>query len=355
MEITNFEKTLEMGKRVYNSKMIEKLNEEGGVEYSDAEAIKALCSKVFDKNGEIASMEGLRSFNKLIVETANVEAQARFEQIVNAVSDYKQVGRYDQVQYIKVPQRTQTTMALSASGTGVDFTKIPSRQTKVPAIPKQRQFGVKYQISEMVNDPVNAFRNAVDCVVEEKLKFIFKEVMKLAKAGQAAGKIPAGQSLSQANITLAQYRGLEGKLIRAGKGVRPVLIADMNFINALALKQGTEGLGGSGLSWLTEDLRNSLLRDINIDAISKSVAIATDNPFIDETNAKVDLDVTEGLVIAGGEGSPFKITEYGGMRTAQDMPSIEKEEVLMKIDYVIDITLFNGNRLGYMCDTAITL
>lgn len=351
--IKDMNKLYELGKRIYNNKMVVENNEDGTIKYSDDEAIKALCSKVFDMDGNVSSMEDLRSFNKLIVEVANKEAQAKFEQIVNLVADYKVYGRYDTIQYYKVPQRKQTTVALSASGTGVDFTKIPSKQTKVPAQPKLRQFGVQYSISEMVNDPVNAFRGAVNDVVQAKLLFIFKEIMKLAKNGVAAGKIPTNQQFNGSNMTLANYRKIESKLIRAGRNARPVLIADTAFINDLALKQGTEGLGGTNLSWLTDELRTSLLRDVTFDMVSKSLAIATDNPWIDEKHDKVDIAPNEAILLAGAEGSPFKISEFGGMRTAQDMPSIEKEQVLIKIDYVIDISLINGEMMAYLMDTNI--
>lgn len=351
--IKDMNKLYELGKRIYNNKMVVENNEDGTIKYSDDEAIKALCSKVFDMDGNVSSMEDLRSFNKLIVEVANKEAQAKFEQVVNLVADYKAYGRYDTIQYYKVPQRKQTTVALSASGTGVDFTKIPSKQTKVPAQPKLRQFGVQYSISEMVNDPVNAFRGAVNDVVQAKLLFIFKEIMKLAKNGVAAGKIPTAQQFNGSNMTLANYRTIESKLIRAGRNARPVLIADTAFINDLALKQGTEGLGGTNLSWLTDELRTSLLRDVTFDMVSKSLAVATDNPWIDEKHDKVDIAPNEAILLAGAEGSPFKISEFGGMRTAQDMPSIEKEQVLIKIDYVIDISLINGEMMAYLMDTNI--
>ena len=351
--ITDMNKLFELGARVYNNKMKIENNEDGTVKYSDDEAIRALCAKIFDKDGNISSMEDLRSFNKLVVEVANKEAQAKFERIVNLVSDFKSYGRYDTVQYYKIPQRKQTTVAISASGTGVDFTKIPSRQTKVPAQPKLRQFGVQYSISEMVNDPVNAFRTAVDNVVEAKLLFIFKEIMKLAKNGVSAGKIPTTQQFNGSGMTLANYRAIESKLIRAGRNARPVLVADTAFINDLALKQGTEGLGGTNLSWLTDELRTSLLRDVTFDMVSKSLAIATDNPWIDEKHDKVDIAPNEAILLAGAEGSPFKISEFGGMRTAQDMPSIEKEQVLIKIDYVIDISLINGEMMAYLMDTNI--
>lgn len=351
--IKDMNKLYELGKRIYNNKMVVENNEDGTIKYSDDEAIKALCSKVFDMDGNVSSMEDLRSFNKLIVEVANKEAQAKFEQVVNLVADYKTYGRYDTIQYYKVPQRKQTTVALSASGTGVDFTKIPSKQTKVPAQPKLRQFGVQYSISEMVNDPVNAFRGAVNDVVQAKLLFIFKEIMKLAKNGVAAGKIPTTQQFNGSNMTLANYRTIESKLIRAGRNARPVLIADTAFINDLALKQGTEGLGGTNLSWLTDELRTSLLRDVTFDMVSKSLAVATDNPWIDEKHDKVDIAPNEAILLAGAEGSPFKISEFGGMRTAQDMPSIEKEQVLIKIDYVIDISLINGEMMAYLNDTNV--
>lgn len=354
--IKDFDKTVEMGRRIYNSKTIEKKDVDGKVIYRDEDAIKALCSQVFSGDGEISSIEDLRSFNKLIVETANIEAQAQFEQIVNAVSDFQTVGRNDQMVYYKVPTRVQTTMHLAASTSGVDFTKIPARQTKVPAIPQLFQMGVKYSISDMINDPINAFKNAVNLVVAEKVRFVFQQIMALARNGQSAGKIPAGQCFDSANMTLSAFRKIEDRLLRAGRNARPVLIADNNFIGTLALKQGTEGLSSTtNLAWLTDEMRNSLLRDVSFDMVSRSFAIATDNPFIDEAHSKVDLNVNEALILAGGEGAPFKITEYGALRNANELPSIEKEEVHFKIDYKINISLLLGNQIGYIRDTAITL
>lgn len=354
--IKDFEKALEMGKRIYNSKAIEKVDADGKLIYSDEEAIKTLCSKVFSKDGEINSMEDLRSFNKLIVETANYEAQAKFEKVIGAVADYKAVGRYDQMVYYTIPERKQTTVVLSASGTGVDFTKIPSRQTKVPAIPEQRQFGVKYEISEVINNPVNAFRTAVDRVVEERLKLIFKGIMSLAKNGLATGKIPSAQYVDTANISLSAFRTVENKLIRAGRNARPVLIADNNFISALAVKQGTEGLGGTGLSWLTDEMRESFLRDVSFDMVSRSFAIATDNPFVDASlNDSTDLDPSEALLIAGADnsGSAFKVTEYGGMKVLQGTPDVEDEVIEFKISYAVNISLLPNGKIAYLRDTSI--
>ncbi|MCD3340452.1 phage morphogenesis protein, partial [Clostridium botulinum C/D] len=137
--------------------------------------------------------------------------------------------------------------------------------------------------------------------------------------------------------------------------VTPVLIADINLIDALALAQGSAEVGGIKNIFLSDELKNSLLRDINIDKVSRTTCIPTDNPFIDDKNSKVDLPVNEGVMLAGGKKSPFKITEFGGLRTAQDMPSIENETVYMKIDYRLDVTLLTGQAMGYICDKAIKL
>ena len=345
-------KMLELGKRVYNNKMLETKDQEGKIVLSDDGAIKALCEKVFTKNGEVRSMEELRSFNRLIVEVAEEEAKANFKQVMDLISQYETVGRYDQRSY-EIPSKQKVSMRLSATGTGVDFVKIPSKQKRIPARPEQHQFGCQYSIERMINDPVNAFRDAVDLIVEEKVKYIFKQVMKLVRLAASSGKIPAGQCHATANITLTDFRKIESKLLRYARNVRPVLIADRLFIDDIALKQGVTL--ENGISFLTDAMRETLLRDINIDVVSKTVCIATDNPFVDDANSKVELPVDEAIIVAGGSKAPFRITEFGAMRTAQDMPSIENETTYFKVDLKISIELLLGQALGYIKDTQIKL
>src|SRR3712207_8879947 len=81
----------ELATRVYNNKMIEKKDETGKTILSDEEAIKALCNKVFTSNGEVRNMEELRSFNALIVEVADKQAEAQIKPILDAISDYSKV------------------------------------------------------------------------------------------------------------------------------------------------------------------------------------------------------------------------------------------------------------------------
>lgn len=343
-------KMMECGKRIYNSQMTEEKDENGKVKYSDEEAIKALCSKIFTKNGEVKSIEDLRSFNSLIVSTGDEMAKAKLQPILDKIANYKEVGRYDNMIY-EVPKKARIHTALSATGTGVNFTRIAPSMKNTPAIAEQHQFGAQYNIERMISDPVNEFRNAVDYVMDAEVKYIFAKVMSLARTGKTLGKIPEGQEVSSSNITIEQFRGVENKLLRYGNRVTPILIADVNLIDSLAMKQ-TGFITGVQPS---EKLVDELLREISISKICRSIAIPTDNPFTDDINSKVDLPVNEGIMIAGGSKSPFYITKFGSLRTVNGVPDIEDEIVRMKIDFKLNVTLLYGQAMAYLKDDAVVL
>ena len=353
MDVT---KLIAFGKRIYNNQMLEKKDEQGKVVLSDAEAIKALIDQTFSTNGEVKNLEQLRIFNRIIVETADEEAKGKVEPIINMISDYKKVGRYDKVVY-EIPKKARISMALTASGAGVDFVRISPSQRKQPAKPETHQFGVYYNIERMISDPVNEFRKAVDYVAEYKVRYIFNKLMALVEKAVDTGAIPATQVVETANIDIMDYRAIENKLLRYGNGVAPVMIADRNLIDSLAIKQATVNLGAAGKEGIlvTDELRKELLRSAEITQILRTTAVATDNPFVDDKNTKVEFAVNEGVVLAGGSKSPFVIREFGSMRTAQGTPDIEDERVNMKIDMRLDITLLLGQAIGYIKDTAVEL
>jgi hypothetical protein len=348
MELT---KMIQCGKRIYNSVMIEEKDEAGVIKYTDADAIKALCEKVFTKDGRVKNIEDLRSFNALIVDVAEEMAKPKLQPILDAVSNYSQVGRYDKKVY-EVPKKSRVHTALSATATGVDFTRITPGVTRTTAKAEQHQFGVEYNVEKMISDPVNEFRNAVDYVMEYKVKYVFGKVMALARTGFSLGKIPTAQNIDTANITLAQFKAVENRMLRYGNRVAPVLIADVNLIDSLASKQSTLVTTND---IITDALKTEMLREINVSKISRSIAIPTDNPFTDNMNSKVDLPVNEGIMLAGGDKSPFYITEFGGMRTTDGIPNIEDEIVRMKVDFRMDITLLYGQAMAYLRDTSVVL
>jgi hypothetical protein len=352
MEITLKPEAIQLGKRVYNSKEINS-------ESKDGQAITELAHKAINANGTINNIQAFRDLNQLIVTTAEQLQQPNRQQYIDLVSDYRKVGVNDIMQYNVEDKITKVTTALTATGTGVNFTKVPSFTSRVYATPYKHQFGIKYSISEMYSDPINQFKNAVDLVNAEKIRYVLSQIFAVVREASANSKIPTKQKSTVANITFSGFKGIESSLLRYGRNVKPVMIADTAFISALADKQASVTVTGASTIplYLTDSMRESLLTDTTIEQISKTVAISIDNPYIDNMNSKVELPVDEAILIAGGSASPIKVTEFGEMALLSDtlQQHIESEEAFLKISYKVDVTLLLNRAIGYIKDTSVVL
>jgi len=346
---------LQLGKRVYNNKT--SVNEEGVNE--DENVIIELVNKAYNSNATINNIQAYRDLNQLIVTTAEQLQVVDRQRYIDLVSDYKKVGTNDIMQYNVADKVAKVTTAVTATGTGVNFTKVPSFTSKVYATPFKHQFGIKYSVSDMLSNPINQFRNAVNLVNEEKTRYILSQIFVAVREASANAKIPTKQKSTVANITFAGFKGIESSLLRYGRNVKPVMIADTAFISALADKQASVSVTGmtNVPLYLTDAMKESLLRDATIEQISKTLAISIDNPYTDNMNSKVDLPVDEAILIAGGSASPLKVTEFGDMALLSDtmQEHIENEEVFMKISYKVDITLLLNRAIGYIKDTSVVL
>lgn len=346
----------EMGKRIINGKMLEGSEKDNIL--ADNVILGELVEKAFNrKNNTINNLQAYHDLNALIVNTADVTAQADLNKIIGLVADYKRVNPNDFVKYDVNDRKTRVTSVYTATGTGVDFTRIPKHKRSVPASPRKHQFGIEYNISDMVNSPIQEFTNAVNLVKEEKIRYTLSQIYSCAKVASTNSKIPTKQVYDGANITFPDYKVIESSLLRRGGNTSPVIVGDVAIINKLAEAQATVMAGTTTPMYLTEELMQSLLRDIVIEKVSKSTAIAIDNPYVDETSQKVDLPVDTAIVIAGGNVSPFRVTDYGDMAVLEDKVenNIETETVHMKISYKVDITLLLGYGIGYIKDTSVTL
>lgn len=352
MEITLKPEAIQLGKRVYNSKEI-------NTESKDGQAIIELAHKAINANGTVNNIQAFRDLNQLIVTTAEQLQQPNRQQYIDLVSDYKKVGVNDIMQYNVEDKVTKVTTALTATGTGVNFTKVPSFTSRVYATPYKHQFGIKYSVSEMYSDPINQFKNAVDLVNAEKIRYVLSQVFAVVREASANSKIPAKQKSTVANITFAGFKAIESSLLRYGRNVKPVMIADTSFIGSLADKQASVTVTGASTIplYLTDSMRASLLTDTTIEQISKTVAVSIDNPYIDNMNSKVELPVDEAILIAGGSASPIKVTEFGEMALLSDtlQEHIESEEAFLKISYKVDVTLLLNRAIGYIKDTSVVL
>ena len=209
----------------------------------------------------------------------------------------------------------------------------------------------------MISDPVNEYKNAVDIVREEKVKYILSKIYSVASAAATASKIPAQQIHTDANMTFPDFRSIESSLIRYGRNTRPVLIADPAFISNLVDKQATVNVNDNISKYLTDDLREKLLSATTFETVGRTICINLDNPYTDKMNTKVDLPVNEAIMIAGGSSSPFKVTEFGGLTMLEDTlnQNIETEQVHLKISYKVDVTLLLTQAIAYLKDTAVKL
>lgn len=350
-------KQLAMAKRVYNNKMEIEKDKEGNIIAGDEMALTKLVNSAFTKNGEINNYQAFRDLNKLILVGAEEFGKADFQKVINMVADYEQVGANDIKIYELPKEKVKATMKLTATGSGVDFTRIPSYRNTELATPVKHQFGVYYNVSRMISDPVNEYKNAVDIVREEKVKYILSKIYSVASAAATAGKIPAQQIHTDANMTFPDFRSIESSLIRYGRNTRPVLIADPAFISNLVDKQATVNVNDNISKYLTDDLREKLLSATTFETVGRTICINLDNPYTDKMNTKVDLPVNEAIMIAGGSSSPFKVTEFGGLTMLEDTlnQNIETEQVHLKISYKVDVTLLLTQAIAYLKDTAVKL
>jgi len=353
MELNN--KVLQLGKRVYNNKT--SINKEGVNE--DEKVIIELVQKAINANGTINNIQAFRDLNQLVITTAEQLQLPNRQQTINLVSDYKKVGSNDIMQYNVEDKVARVTTSVTATGTGVNFTKIPLTATKVYATPYRHQFGVKYSLSEMLSDPINQFKQAVNLVNDEKIKYILTQIFVAVREASANSKIPTRQKLETAGVTFSGFKKVESSLLRFSKNITPVMVADIAMISALADTQASVMVTGSPTVplYLTDGMRESLLKDASIDKISKTLAISIDNPYTDNMNSKVELPVNEAILVAGGSANPIKVTEFGEMALLSDsiQEHIESEEVYMKISYKVDVTLLLNRAIGYIKDTAVVL
>ena len=355
MELIN-KNLIEAGKRIFNNKMKSENDKDGNVIISDEIIIKTLVDKAFTSSNTIADPTSYRQLNQMITTVAKELPNPNFEKVIGLLADYRKVN-YDDTVFYDVNKRLRVTSKFTSTGSGVDFTNINSSKKKTPATPTKRQFGIKYSIADMRNDTINTFRKAVELVQEEKSRFTITEIYKLTQEASDASRIPTGQTVSGANVTFQEYKVIEGRLIRKGGGKRPFVFGDRAILGSLAEKQaGTLVAGTNTPMFLTDDLKESLLRDIEVEFISKSVAVYMDNPFTDRKNTidSLELPTNKAILISGDGESPYKVTDYGDLAVLSDDFDVETEEAEVKISYKVDITLLLTEAIGYVVDTSVT-
>lgn len=333
-----------LGIRVYEDKMTikdiagEKVNE-------DEKTILDIIAKTFGKG--TPSPENLHLFNQFLVETAEIIAEPKVDYILNLLADYSSVSP-DTVKMYTVSKTVKPKFLYTAKGTGVDLVRLSGEETRKVAVPQSLTYGGYYEITTFRADPLRAFREAIDNLVVAKVEFYFDKIFEVLKVAKGNGEIPAKNIVSAANVALGDFQKLENTMIRLTGG-RPLMVADIAMINALASKVVV-----AQKELLTDDVRDMLREDLVPSQISKTIAIPFPNTWIDEANSKVRFDVQQAFVFPGGTvgKKPFAITEFGTKRQYSELDP-ELEQVKLKIVFEADVTLLNGRYLGLLEDTAV--
>lgn len=339
-------KTLDLFKRVYNNKMIEADAEKDIM--GDAEAIKAICKKTFGDGGSTPSPEMLHSFNELVIETAEEVAKPLVSDLLSMLANTRTATRGNVVQ-INLPRKLRSKVIWSANGSDVDFIRVEGRE-KIMATPATFTTGYSYDPLDLVQDSVDTFREMVSDIAEAKLRLYMKQVASITETAVTNVDIPANNVISGSNTSITDYNSLVSRASRYGG--RPLLIADPVMINDLAGKQPAST---DLVKVISDQYKDELLIATNVTTIGRSTAMNLVNPFIDDENTMVELDVQKGYIVAGeGSQKPFTIVEYDGMRQA-NYASFEDDRVFIKIAQDASIQLVHTSNFFYIKDTALTL
>ena len=335
----------DLGLRVYKNEMKIEKQADGSEINKDEKDIIDICKKTFGTGSP--SPENLHLFNQLLVETAEVIAEPRVEALLNLLADLSTVPAGTTKVY-KIPKTTKPKWSYTAKGTGVDLQRISPEKTQKLAIPQSFSYGAYYEITTFQSDPVGAFRDAVDDLVDAKLDLYFEKINELLATSVTNAEIPTANIAVGSNLGLNDFQKVESTMIRLG-GNRPIFWGDIALINHFTDQQANENY-----PLLSSSLKDTLREELIPSRICKTNAFAIYNPYINETNDKVKFDVTKGYMFPSSGKKAFGITEFGTQRQYNELDP-ETERVKLKVVFEADITLLNGRYLGYIKDDSVVL
>jgi hypothetical protein len=211
-----------LGLNLYNNKLTYDSVEGADIEVSKEEReLKEICNRTFGHG--TPSPENLHLFNQFLVETVEEIAKPKVQTILGLMADFKTVPA-GTVQVYRMPKTVQPKLLYTAKGTGVDLVRISGEETIKHAVPQSLTYGAYYEITTFMADPVRAFREAVDALVQAKLDFYFDRLFKIMNEAidnalaDRQKEIPRTNILHGANVKVTDYQKVEETMIRLTGG-----------------------------------------------------------------------------------------------------------------------------------------
>ncbi|MBG9776193.1 hypothetical protein [Brevibacillus laterosporus] len=314
--------------RAYNSKM----------DKTDHEDFKTYCSRVFSTDYPDPSL--LHQFNSLVVQKADEIAKPKVSEVISLLASFKTADRNTVVKY-KMPQKFKAKVQWSANGSGVDLVRIDGQQY-VTAVPSKFSTGFYYEPFGDTKEVVEHFNTLIEDVANAKVRLYLEAISKITQKAILSGKIPSKNVKQGANLKIADYNSLASVLSRYGG--RPIFVADSLLIDYFALQQPA--------NLISDSKKDELLTSLNITTIGRTNAANLINPFIDDSNSKVELPVNVGYMFAGDvKQKPFAVTEFGALQQMTEQ-NMEDERIKMKIVQFADVRLLFGQILGILKEDA---
>lgn len=338
----------DLGLRVYKDEMKILTNKEGQKVNEDEKAILDIVNKTFGQG--TPTTNNIELFNQFLVETAEVIAEPKVKELLSILADFSSVPS-DTVKVYKVPKTTKPKWTYTAKGTGVDLQRISGSETKIVATPVSLTYGGYYEITTFLADPIGAFREAVDNLVDAKLDFYFQKITELMEKALSNNVIPEANQADGSALTIIDFQKVENAMIRIGgsTSARPIMYGDIALINHFANQQLTTS------NLVTDKLKDKLREELIPSMISKTIAIPFENGYIDDAHTKTKFSPDTAFIFpAGNHKKPFGITEFGTKRQYSTI-NPETEQVEIKIVFEADVTLIDGRYIGSIKDDSITV
>ena len=317
---------------------------ENSVQEGDEAKASAYLKKVF--GGGYPSQHELHQFNEVVVRQAEVIFQKKATDVFKMLADFVTTPNVEVYQY-QIPTQHKAKWVWTANGTSVEAVRIGTEQSRIMT-PTKISTGAYYEVGTLAKGDVEYYKEIVNKVADAKIDMYFQKVSELLQAAVADARIPQANILTGTNLTLNQYNQLVSTFARFGG--RPVFVGDVSIIDHFAFQQTTDN---TFKELLFDELKRSLVEDLNIAKIGRSTAVNMVNPFIvGSGNTKTVLPRNEGYMFASGAGKPMKLVEFGAMKQYTEFDS-DLEQVQIKITQFYALDFVQGELIGYVQDDSI--
>ena len=293
------------------------------------EAMKVIAAKG-------ASPQAIWELNEIIIKQAQSILAPKLD-FLNFVSETQRVGHGQKIEWRK--PKGKVKMRWTARGTTVDYTRV-GFEKKVTSEPTKIQGGAYYELDQLLSGSTDGFNGVVDSLVQSMEDQITNKV--IATLHTAMGSAPAVNRWSGAGITDTNFDAVASVVQRYNR--QASVLCDIDFAKKLSGLVGAEKLSDGMKNQLNDNGLFTRVKGVDV--------VVFNNPFEDETNAKLVAPRKFGYVLPAGADKPVKVGFEGELYqvTHQD---VDSERVFLKVGQKASVDVFDTYYIGELEDTTL--